>query len=83
MQNSFDLSLNKLRMPEKCVTFEQKLHFTKFKSLNCSDFHQKLKFLSNFWKKYIYFLIFESEITGRIFTPVLFWSKNKRASKID
>ena len=48
MQNSFNLSLFKLRMSKKCITFEPKLRFTKFKSLNWSEFHQELEFLPNF-----------------------------------
>ena len=48
MQNSFNLSLFKLRMSKKCITFEPKLWFTKFKSLNWSEFHQDVEFLPNF-----------------------------------
>ena len=50
MKNSFNLSLFKLRISKKCITFEPKLRFTKFKSLNWSEFHQELEFLPNFWK---------------------------------
>ena len=48
MQNSSDLGHFKLKMPQKCITFEPKLRFTKFKGLNRSEFHQKLEFSSTF-----------------------------------
>ena len=48
MQNSSDLDHFKLKMPQKCITFEPKLRFTKFKGLNRSEFHQKLEFSSTF-----------------------------------
>ena len=41
MQNSSDLRPFKQKMPQKCITFEPKLRFTKFKGLNRSQFHQK------------------------------------------
>ena len=48
MQHSSDLGHFKLKMPQKCITFEPKLRFTKFKGLNMSEFHQKLEFSSTF-----------------------------------
>ena len=48
MQNSSDLDPFKLEMPQKCITFEPKVRFTKFKGLNRSEFHQKLEFSSKF-----------------------------------
>ena len=41
-----DLGHFRLKMTQKCITFEQKLRFTKFKALNWSEFHQKLEFPS-------------------------------------
>ena len=43
-----DLGPLKQKMPQKCITFESKLRFTKFKGLNRSEFHQKLEFSSTF-----------------------------------
>ena len=34
-----------MKIPQKCLTFEPKLCFTKFKSLNRSELHQKSKFV--------------------------------------
>ena len=41
-----DLDHFRLKMTQKCITFEQKLQFTKFKALNWSEFHQKIEFPS-------------------------------------
>ena len=48
MQISSDLGHFKLKMSQKCITFEPKLRFTKFKGLNRSEFHQELEFSPTF-----------------------------------
>ena len=62
-----DLGHFRLKMTQKCITFEQKLQFTKFKALKWSEFHQKIEFPSTIpilgelmppsnltlWKQYI------------------------------
>ena len=48
MHNSSNLGPFKQKMPQKCITFDPKLRFTKFKGLNRSEFYQKLEFSSTF-----------------------------------
>ena len=48
MQNFSDLGHFKLKVQQKCITFEPKLGFFKLKSPNRSEFHQKSEFRSIF-----------------------------------